>query len=66
MEVCTKGDESMKRYFVGYGYLLPIRYDDYLNDLLNWVYEDSDQDDGTIICSNEITHEFRYVLGSGD
>ena len=51
----------MKRYFFGYGWLLPLAYSDYVNDLLNWVYEDSDPEDGTIICSNKITGEYRYV-----
>ena len=51
----------MKRYFFGYGWLLPLAYSDYLNELLNWVYEDSDPEDGTIICSNEFTGEYRYV-----
>lgn len=51
-----------KRYFFGYGWLLPIEYEDYLCELLAWVYEDSDEEDGTMICRNEYTGEFRYVL----
>lgn len=51
----------MKRYFFGYGWLYPLAYSDYVNELLNWVYEDSDEEDGTIICSNELAGEFRYV-----
>lgn len=55
----------MKRYFFCYGWLYPVAYADYLNHLLNWVYEDS-AEDGTIICSNEVTGEYRYVEGTED
>lgn len=57
---------SEKRYFFCYGWLDPLPYADYINDLLDWVYEDSDERDGTIICSNEISGEFRYVVGTED
>ena len=58
--------DNQKRYFFCYGWLEGIQYNDYLNDLLYWVYEDSDPDDGTLICSNTETGEWRYVIGSGD
>ena len=57
---------SRKRYFFYYGWLDSLPYADYVNSLLDWVYEDSDERDGTIICSNEITGEFRYVEGTED
>ena len=57
---------SGRRYFFGYGWLNGISYEDYLSDLLNWVYEDSDEYDGTIIASNEMTGEIVFVEGSAD
>ena len=54
-----------KAYFIGYGWLHGITYQDYLSDLLNWVYEDS-AEDGTIIASNEMTGEIVFVEGSAD
>ena len=59
-------DRSGKRLFAGYGWLAGISYEDYLSDLLNWVYEDSDEYDGIIIASNEMTGEVVYVKGSND
>lgn len=59
-------NRSGKRLFAGYGWLNGISYDDYLSDLLNWVYEDSDEHDGTIIASNEMTGEIVFVEGSAD
>ena len=54
--------EDQKRLFPGYGWLFPIDYDFYLSDVLNWVYDDSDEEDGTMIVYNEVTGEYRYVL----
>lgn len=59
-------NRSGKRLFAGYGWLEGISYEDYLSDLLNWVYEDSDEYDGTIIACNEITGKFVFVEGSAD
>ena len=54
-----------KRYFFNYGWLLPLSEEEYLSEFLHWVYEDSDEEDGTIICSNKFTGELRYVLEDG-
>lgn len=54
--------EDQKRLFPGYGWLFPIDYASYLSDILHWVYDDSDPEDGTMIVRNEVTCEYRYVL----
>ena len=59
-------DKSSKRYFFNYGWLLPLSEVEYLNNLLQWVYEDSDEEDGVIVCRNEYTGELRYVLEEGE
>ena len=53
--------EDGKRYFIGYGFLEWLDYDEYVNDLLWWTLEDYAED--CIIVSS--MGEFRYTNERG-
>ena len=59
-------ENQVKRYFFNYGWLQPLSEVEYLNNFLQWVYEDCDEEDGTIVCRNEYTGELRYVIEEGE
>ena len=56
--------DAAKRLFAFYGWLFPLSEEEYYTN--GWIYEDSDEEDGTIIAFNRYTGEFRYVLEEGD
>ena len=40
----ARSEQEGIRYFIGYGFLKFLPYEDYLDELLYWVYEDYDGD----------------------
>lgn len=49
------------RYFIGWGFLEWLPYEDYVNDLLWWVYED--ESDGYLIVSSMTETRFTGSKG---
>ena len=50
---------SERRYFSGYGWLDSLSHDDYVFNLIYWVFEDDV--DGYMIVSSILTGESRYI-----
>lgn len=53
-----RSEPVAKRYFIGYGFLEYLTYEEYLSDFLYWEYE-ADDEDYIIVSSME---GFRYTI----